>query len=152
MADDYRDGDWWVISDRTGLKTRVSRSMKEWTGAVVDMREYEPRHPQDFVRAKRDDMAVPNARPRPLDIFGGPLDTLLAADHNAGATTIAVETSVRMAAADRVSIMLDNGDTFLATISSVPDASHVIIDRPLPWAASTGKKFYDNTAMAAPEI
>ena len=31
--------------------------------------EWEPRHPQDFVRAKRDKMTVPDPRPEGTDTF-----------------------------------------------------------------------------------
>jgi hypothetical protein len=152
MTDRYRQGDHYVIDDRTGQKIYASEARKEWTGDFVHSKNWEPRQPQDLIRSRRDDQSVTNARPRPLDIFVGPLTTELTADAVAGDTSLTLMSSVRMVAADRVSVMLDNGDTFLTTIASVPDATHVVLSDPLPNAASTGKFFYDNTALAAPEI
>jgi hypothetical protein len=53
---------------------------------------------------------------------------------------------------DRLSIMLDSGDTFRATVATIPDTEHLTISPKLPSAASIGKLIYDNTAMAEPEL
>ena len=34
------------ISDRSGVAFPYTRRIKEWTGALVDISEYEPKHPQ----------------------------------------------------------------------------------------------------------
>jgi len=65
----YRPGDFWRICDRSGKKVRASRTEREWTGLIVDRDEWEPRHPQDFVRGVRDDQRVPDARPEAPDTF-----------------------------------------------------------------------------------
>lgn len=67
-------GDPWVICDRSGLKVRMSDTRKEWNGLRVAKAFYEPRHPQDFVRGRKDDMRVPDARPRQPDVFLEPGD------------------------------------------------------------------------------
>lgn len=65
----YRPGDPWVICDRSGFKVRMSDTRKEWTGLRVRKEDWEPRHPQDYVRAVKDDQRVPDARPEPADTF-----------------------------------------------------------------------------------
>ena len=61
-----------VISDRSGLTYDRSNTKKEWTGLIVGKDEWEPRHPQEFRRGIREDIAVKEARP------GSPLTATLA--------------------------------------------------------------------------
>lgn len=70
--DGYRRGGFWRIDDRTGFRVRAERTAKEWDGTIVAREEFEARHPQDFVRGKRDNMQVPDARPEPTDQFQAP--------------------------------------------------------------------------------
>lgn len=51
----WRKGGHWVICDRTGMAIRAEDAKEEWTGAVVAKEVWEPRHPQDFYRAREDD-------------------------------------------------------------------------------------------------
>lgn len=71
-----RPSDFLRVDDRSGFTTYASETRKEWTGAIVDRRSYEARHPQDFVRARVDNQRAPDLRPRPVDVFqvpaGGP--------------------------------------------------------------------------------
>lgn len=152
MADEYVPNDPWVIDDRTGLKIRRSDSRRQWDGQIVHKDEWEQRHPQELIKARRDDMAVPDPRPRPVHVFIGPLTTTLTADHAAGVTTIAVASSARMQAGDRVKVMLDSGDTFEVIVQNIPDAVSLVLTHALPWAASTGLAVVDVTAMAGPTL
>lgn len=69
----YRPGDPWVICDRTGFKVRMSETVKEWTGLRVRREDWEPRHPQDFVRGRKDVQAVQDPRPEaPNDFIAAP--------------------------------------------------------------------------------
>jgi len=65
----YIPGDFWRIDDRSGFKIRSSDSAKEWTGLIVRKRDWEPRHPQDFVRGRVDHQNVPEPRPEPAAAF-----------------------------------------------------------------------------------
>lgn len=47
----------------------MSQTRKEWNGLRVWVGVYEPRQPQDYVRGRKDDMRVPDARPRQPDVF-----------------------------------------------------------------------------------
>lgn len=68
-ADHYRHGDFNVICDRSGFKVKASDTRIEWTGKRVRVEDWDPRHPQDFVKGKADRQAVPNGRPEPADRF-----------------------------------------------------------------------------------
>ena len=71
MADDryYVPGSFYRIDDRTGFKVRAERTKKEWNGLIVREQSWEPRQPQDFVRGRKDQMTVPDARPRSPNSF-----------------------------------------------------------------------------------
>jgi hypothetical protein len=66
----YRHGDALGLCQRCGFKYHLSELRKEWTGKLVCRGCFDPRHPQEFVRAMPD-----NQRPRrqpspePDDVF-----------------------------------------------------------------------------------
>lgn len=66
---EYRAGDHYLICDECGSKIRRSESRKRWDGLIVCREDWETRHPQDFVRGKRDRQAVAVSRPEPADTF-----------------------------------------------------------------------------------
>lgn len=65
----YRPGDHYLICDECGFKYRRSEMRKRWDGLMVCAKDYEPRHPQDFVRGKKDVQKVAVARPEQPDVF-----------------------------------------------------------------------------------
>jgi len=65
----YVPGTFYRICDRTGFKTRAYRTRKEWNGKIVRDQSWESRQPQDFVRGRKDDMKVPEPRPRQTNQF-----------------------------------------------------------------------------------
>lgn len=65
----YRPGDFYLICDECGFKVRASETRKRWDGRRVCSKDWEPRHPQDFVRGRRDKQRVPEPRPEPADVF-----------------------------------------------------------------------------------
>ncbi len=152
MADNYKPGDHYIQDDRTGFKIRASEARREWTGQYVHKDAWEPRQPQDLVRSRVDKMSVDNPRPRAPDVFIGPLVTAIATAAASGATTLSLESAVRMRQGDRLSIILDNRETLLTTINSVTNETDIIIANPLPASASPGNQVTDNTAIALPEI
>jgi len=63
-------GNHWVSCDRCGCDVREQDSRTTWEGFVVCLDDWEPRHPQDFVRAKLDRIAPEgHVRPEPADTF-----------------------------------------------------------------------------------
>lgn len=65
----YQKGDWDAICDECGMKFKASELRKRWDGLMVDSRCWEPRQPQDFVKARLDKQAVPWSRPEASDSF-----------------------------------------------------------------------------------
>lgn len=65
QADYYASGQFNCICDRCGFKMKSSQTRLEWTGLRVCGKCWEPRHPQDFVRGRRDNQMVPQPRPDP---------------------------------------------------------------------------------------
>lgn len=66
----WRKGGHWVLCDRTGMAIREEDSKIEWTGSVVAKEEWEPRHPQDYLRAREDDQSSKGlVRTEPSDSY-----------------------------------------------------------------------------------
>lgn len=68
-ADFYKPGDHNVVCDRTGRKFKRSQCRKTWDGLIVRKESWEPRHPQDFLRARPDHQQVSDPRSEPDDYF-----------------------------------------------------------------------------------
>lgn len=71
----YNSGQWWVLCDVCGKKTKSSEIKQRWDGFLVCKEDYENRHPQDFIRVKQDKIVVPFSRPRTTDTFSNTCDT-----------------------------------------------------------------------------
>ena len=65
----YISGQFNVICDVCGKKIKAGEAKHRWDGFMVCERDFEYRHPQDFVRARQDKISVPFTRPRPVDVF-----------------------------------------------------------------------------------
>jgi hypothetical protein len=148
----WRQGDHLVTDDVTGFTIFASESQKQWDGAITHNRNFETRHPQDLIRARRERPGVPNARPQPPDTFIGPLTTTVTAAAAAGSVSLSVESTVRMEVGDALTISLDTGDTFRALILTIDSAETLTLASPLPQATSEGKQVVDNTAMAEADL
>ena len=68
-ADKYVHGTNNVTCDRCGFKFKATEVRKTWDGLYVCKLDWEPRHPQDFLRAKEDDRSVDISRPEGADSF-----------------------------------------------------------------------------------
>ncbi len=66
----YRHGKWRVQCDRCGHDFHSDQLYKTWDGLMVCKINdcWEPRQPQDFLRAVRDDQSVPWTRSEPADV------------------------------------------------------------------------------------
>lgn len=67
----YKPGAHNVTCDRTGFTLKSTDVRKEWNGKIVRKKSWEPRHPQDFVRAVPERPGVADARPTPEYWFVG---------------------------------------------------------------------------------
>ena len=63
MRNHLKLGDWNVACDVCGLKYKASQIKKRWDGLMVCSRDYEQRHPSDFLRIKTEKISVPFVRP-----------------------------------------------------------------------------------------
>lgn len=64
-----RKRQWRCVCDRCGFEYYNHQLQKEWNGLMVCRACYSPRHPQEFVRAVKDEQAVPWSRPEAADTF-----------------------------------------------------------------------------------
>lgn len=148
----YISGDPWRICDRCGFKYRSSQTFRTWDGLYVCREDFETRHPQDFVRGRKDNQNVPNARPEPLDTLIGPLLTKIGVAAVVGATTISVDSSTRFLAADHIGVMLDSGNMEPHIILSIPSATSIQMTTPLSGTAAVGNVVIDYSAVSLPNI
>lgn len=148
----YVAGDFWRVCDRCGFEKRASETFKTWDGLYVCAEDFETRHPQDFVRGRKDRQNVPGPRPEPPMMVVGPLTTALSVAAAAGATTINVESSVRFEIADRVGIICDNGETASRIVNTVPTGTSFTITSPLQASAAIGRVVINYSAVTEPDI
>jgi hypothetical protein len=61
-----------AISDRSGMAFPYQEMVREWTGALVHISEFEPKHPQIRRKTvKADAIALRNARPQDFNLLSG---------------------------------------------------------------------------------
>lgn len=59
----FTPGDHWMVCDVCGCDRRYSQMRRRWDNLWVCADDWEPRHPQDFLKAREDDSAPPVTRP-----------------------------------------------------------------------------------------
>lgn len=59
----HRVGHWLVSCDECGWTYYNDQMRKRWDGALVCEKDWEPRHPQDYVHAKSDGRPPTDTRP-----------------------------------------------------------------------------------------
>lgn len=64
----YKHGSWNAVCDRCGFEFKMHQLRKDWQGLMVCREDWEPRHPQDFLRTRPERGGVPISRPEPEDI------------------------------------------------------------------------------------
>ena len=65
----YKSGSWNFICEVCGQQYKAEQMRKRWDGVITCPKDWEPRHPQDFVRGVKDNPSVPLSRPEPPDEF-----------------------------------------------------------------------------------
>lgn len=77
---EWVSGDWNAICDRCGFQYKASELKLDWRGLRVCEKDFETRHPQDFVRPRPEKIAVDWARPDEGDaVTVNTVDTILPA-------------------------------------------------------------------------
>ena len=61
--DNWIPGNYWMICDVCGYKYRKSEMRERWDKAWVCEADWEPRHPQEFLRGRNEKISVPIPRP-----------------------------------------------------------------------------------------
>lgn len=148
----YVPGDFWRMCDRCGFKFRASQTFRTWDGLYVCNDDFETRHPQDFVKGRKDLQNVPNPRPEPVDTVIGPLLTTISTAAAVGATTINVASSVRFMSTDSIGVMLDNGNVERRVVYSVPTATSVQLTSALSAGAAVGNVVINYSAVSTADI
>lgn len=67
----YDKGDWKAVCDACGREFKASALRKRWDGFMVCQEDWEPRHPQEFVRGVVDTQVPAWTRPESQDTFIG---------------------------------------------------------------------------------
>ncbi len=68
-ADYFDPGGHNAICDVCGFKFKAKQLRKRWDGVYVCSKDWEIRHPQDFIRGIKDDQHVPWTRPEATNSF-----------------------------------------------------------------------------------
>lgn len=79
MPNEYAHRQWNVICDRCGFKFKARQLRREWNGLRTCSGSstnncFEERHPQDFVKGRKDQKSPPWVRPEADDVFLAPGD------------------------------------------------------------------------------
>lgn len=138
----YRAGSFYRQDDKTGFPTRAERTRKQWDSQIVDERVFEPRHPQDFVRGRKDDQTVPDGRPLAFGQWAGPFWTATSAGSAVGTNQLTVATVAQFNLGDSLAIMLADGSLF-DTVLEVLSGTTMTILAPLPRAVLIGAQVWD---------
>lgn len=151
----YRRGDYKVICDRCGFMLYRSQAKKTWDGLIVCSKCWEPRHPQLSVRAKKDKIRVPEARPDPDRMDR---EITLASAASKGDTTVTVSDVTNISAYDSIGIQTDDtgsqptttgtdsvgssGANIHWTYVTAISGSDLTIAEELPYDAASGNTVY----------
>ena len=65
----FKSGEWNLTCDVCSKKIKAHEAKHRWDGFIVCADDWEPRHEQDFVKAKTDKITVPFQRPIPTLLF-----------------------------------------------------------------------------------
>jgi hypothetical protein len=66
MRNTHRIGNWLLVCDECGLTYYNDKIHKRWDGAIVCEKDWEPRHPQEYVHARSDPKPLTKVRPDTL--------------------------------------------------------------------------------------
>ena len=135
----YRPGDYLVHCDKCGMRRYASECRLNWKNQLVCDPCFEPRHPQDFVKAIPDDQTVPIARPDVPQTMG---ETTVAMVASRGATSIVLTSVSGIADKDSIGIVLDDGTVHWTYSDGSPVGTTVFLGSYLPAAAGVGNIVY----------
>jgi hypothetical protein len=147
----YIPGDPWKVCDVCGFEYRSSETRRRWDNLIVCESDFETRHPQDFVRGRKDRQNIPDPRPEAPDRFLGPLSTTTTAAANPGATSLAVESTARFEAGDDIGI-ISGGETLRRVVDTVASSVSLTLTVALDASVSSGALVINYDAVAEADI
>lgn len=65
----FKHGSWNVICDVCGVRYKSDEVRKRWDGLIVCQQDWEPDHPQKYLRVQSDPKQVLFIRTEPADVF-----------------------------------------------------------------------------------
>jgi len=104
--DRYQPGNYRFICQVCGFEYRWTQIKKRWDGLWVCEKDYEERHPQDFVRGRKETLSVPESSP---DITIQERTTTLASSASEDDLSVTVSSASLIAEYESIGITLDNG-------------------------------------------
>lgn len=69
QGDYYKPGDWNAICDICGFRFKASELIKNWKNEYVCRADFEPRHPQTYIKVPDEHVGTPWARPEGEDVY-----------------------------------------------------------------------------------
>ena len=141
-ADYWKPGDYNALCDRCGLKFKRSELRYTWDRLLVCDKCWEPRHPQDFVRGRKDIQRVPDAR---VDTQTMQNTTTLSSGASQHDTTLSLTSVSGMYSGTSLGIALDSSVIQWTFITAAPSGSNVTINDPLWGDAASGNTVYLST-------
>jgi hypothetical protein len=69
MPDYYKQGSYNAVCQVCGFYFKAEEIKKRWDGVLACEKDFEHRHPQDFIRARKDGKPLPFVSPEPADTF-----------------------------------------------------------------------------------
>lgn len=134
MKYDYRHGDYHAICDICGFQFHASKMKMTWDNLFVCKKDFDHRHPQDFVRGRAYNQRVPIPRPG-SDAFTD-TQTALTVAASPGDSVLNVDSVVNVSVGDSIVIILDNHQVHQTTVSAV--SSTISLTNPMPSSAAVG--------------
>ena len=135
----YKPGDHLVRCDRSGMTFYRSECRREWTGALVAKKFWEPKHPQLEIRSKRDEQAPRDVRPDKSTEFGS---TTTSAGSSKYGQSVTLTSTVTILQGGSIGITLDNGDVQWTFATADPSAGVVAINEKLDDDVASGNTVY----------
>jgi len=148
-------GDYWMVCSVCGFHYRRSQMKERWDKAWVCEKDFELRHPQDFVRGIKEKIAVPIARPDSVDFTDS---TTLTVAGVKGDLTITVASVTGIDDDDSIGVVLDSvelsgsNSVHWTTANGDPAGLVVTLTESLPSGAASGNVVYTpGTSFSEPE-
>lgn len=69
MKTTYKPHLWNAICDVCGFEFKSNELKKDWRGLMVCKKDFELRHPQDFIKVRPEKVSVEWTRPEPTDEY-----------------------------------------------------------------------------------